>query len=220
VHQLAKHLPRFREKYPRVNLELTVPGPVGTLDENFDVSILSIGQQDLQGDFVARPLACSQFVACAAPSYLDRRGRPQHPNDLAQHDGVLPATSATRRVLTLYHGKGGGKGGARQATESTVTIPTPAVALTTSHIDTIYAAALAGLGIAGLPSFVIEEALRQGTLERVLPQWRGVTLTLYAAMPTRRHVPARTRVFVDFLVQTFGGQKRDPWLRAAGSPTR
>ncbi|HEU0204405.1 MAG TPA: LysR substrate-binding domain-containing protein [Burkholderiaceae bacterium] len=212
VHQLAKHLPRFREKYPRVNLELTLPGPVETLDENFDVSILSTGQQTLQGDFVARPLACSEFVACAAPSYLDRRGRPQHPNDLAQHDGVLPATSATRRALTLYRGKAGD----RQATESAVTIPTPSAALTTSHIDTIYSAALAGLGIAGLPSFVIEEALRRGTLERVLPQWRGVTLTLYAAMPTRRHAPARTRVFIDFLVQTFGGQKVDPWLRAAG----
>jgi hypothetical protein len=97
---------------------------------------------------------------------------------------VLPATSAARRTLTLYRGKDG-KGG----DEHTVTIPAPAAALTTSHIDTIRAAALAGLGIAALPSFVIDHALRRGSLERVLPQWRGVTLTLYAAMPSRRHVP-------------------------------
>ena len=43
--------------------------------------------------------------------------------------------------------------------------------------------------------------------------------TIYAAMPTRKHVPARTRAFVDFLVQTFGGEDSDPWLLAAGCET-
>jgi hypothetical protein len=44
-------------------------------------------------------------------------------------------------------------------------------------------------------------------------------VTLYAAMPTRKHVPARTRAFLDFLVQTFGGEDHDPWLIAAGCET-
>ena len=57
-------------------------------------------------------------------------------------------------------------------------------------------------------------------LERVLPQWHLFTTTLYAGMPTRKHVPARTRVFVDFLVKTFGGEDRDPWLIAAGCETQ
>jgi DNA-binding transcriptional LysR family regulator len=216
VHQLTKLLPRFRAKYPHVNLELALPGPVETVDENFDVSILSVAHATLHGDFVARRLACSDFIVCAAPDYLERRGRPRHPNELAHHDGVLPATSAVRRELTLYRGAANEAHAARSA----VTIPTPAAALSTNHIDTIYAAALAGLGIAGLPSFVAAEALRQGWLERVVPDWRGVTLTLYAAMPSRKHVPTRTRVFVDFLVQTFGGEKRDPWLPAAGAVKR
>lgn len=47
---------------------------------------------------------------------------------------------------------------------------------------------------------------------RVLPQWQGLTLTLYAAMPARKLVPARTRCFVDFLVSTFGGGDNDPWV--------
>jgi len=54
----------------------------------------------------------------------------------------------------------------------------------------------------------------------VLPQWHLMSLTLYAAMPTRKHVPARTRAFVDFLVQAFGGQDVDPWLIAAGCETQ
>jgi hypothetical protein len=53
-------------------------------------------------------------------------------------------------------------------------------------------------------------------LERLLPQWHLQTLTLYATMPTRKHVPMRTRAFVDFLVQTFASETRDPWLAAAG----
>ena len=53
----------------------------------------------------------------------------------------------------------------------------------------------------------------------MLPEWRLFDATLYAAMPTRKHVPARTRVFVDFLLKAFGGEDRDPWLIAAGCET-
>jgi DNA-binding transcriptional LysR family regulator len=216
VHQLAKHLPDFRAAYPQLGLELATPGPVDVADESFDVSIVSIGQQALQGDFIARRLACSAFVICAAPNYLERRGRPAHPDELLLHDGVLPAVAAVRRELTLYR-DADATANATGKPPTVVTIPTPPPALSTPHIDMILAAAVAGLGIAGLPSFVVEDALRDGRLERVLPQWRGMTLTLYAAMPTRKHVPARTRAFVDFLVQTFGGSDSDPWLP---QPTR
>jgi DNA-binding transcriptional LysR family regulator len=65
---------------------------------------------------------------------------------------------------------------------------------------------------------MVDEAMRDGRLQRVLPSWRGLAQTLYAAMPTRRHVPTRTRVFVDFLVQTFGGEDRDPWLPEPATP--
>ena len=100
------------------------------------------------------------------------------------------------------------------------TIERPRAGLSTIHTDTLYAAALAGMGITGLPSFVAEDALLESALERVLPRWHLLSTTLYAGMPTRKHVPARTRAFVDFLVQTFGGEDRDPWLLAAGCETQ
>ena len=96
----------------------------------------------------------------------------------------------------------------------------PRAGLSTVHTDTLYAAALAGMGITGLPSFVAEEALLENALERVLPCWHLLSTTIYAAMPTRKHVPARTRAFIDFLVETFGGEDRDPWLLAAGCETQ
>lgn len=207
-HQLAKCLPHFHKRYPRIQLELATPGPITAADENFDISILSIGQQPLQGDFVVRQLASSSFVICAAPAYLDRRGRPQQPDDLLLHDGLLPAVAALRRELTLFRQVADTGSGAHNV----VHLPIRAAVLSSGHLDVIFAAAVAGLGVAGLPSFMLVDALRDGRLERVLPEWLGGHLRLYAAMPTRKHVPARTRVFMDFLVQTFGGKQDDPWL--------
>ena len=213
VHQIAKHLPKFRALYPRVTLELSVPGPVETVDENFDVSILTEGRRPLDGSFVARRLARSEVILCASPEYLDRMGRPQHPKDMEHHENMVPPFL---RELTFHSGPHGDD----DAASESVTLVPKRSALSTIHTDTMYAAALAGLGITGLPSFVAEDALLENALERVLPQWHLLTTTLYAGMPTRKHVPARTRVFVDFLVKTFGGEERDPWLLAAGCETQ
>jgi DNA-binding transcriptional LysR family regulator len=212
VHQIAKHLPAFRARYPKVSLELVVPGPVETVDESFDVSIISVVRKPLDGDFVARRLATSEVVLCASPEYLDARGRPNHPDDLRGHDAMVPGFT---REVTFRRGAFGTGG----AEPETVTLTMLQPALSTVHIDTMYASALAGLGVAGLPSFVVEDALMEHALERVLPQWHLFAATLYAGMPTRKYVPARTRVFLDFLVETFGGGERDPWLQAAGCPT-
>jgi DNA-binding transcriptional LysR family regulator len=213
VHQLAKHLPKFRAMYPKVTIELSVPGLVETVDENFDVTILTEGRRPLEGGFVARRLASSEVILCASPEYLDRCGRPDHPDELLALDAMLPTYL---RELTFR--TGAWREGGPPGESVTLTLPTPS--LSTVHTDTMYAAALAGLGVTGLPSFVAEDALAEHALERVLPRWRTLTIRLYAGMPTRKHVPARTRVFVDFLVQVFGGEDRDPWLAAAGCETR
>jgi DNA-binding transcriptional LysR family regulator len=207
VHQIAPRLADFRALYPQLAIELTTPGPLDAADEGFDVTIVQLAQRPLEGDFVARRLARSHFVLCAAPAYLKRRGTPREPEDLLAHEGLLPAVAAARRELTLQRGDG-----ARR-----ITLPTPAPALASQQLEPLWAAALAGAGIAGLPSFMVADALRDGRLVRVLPEWLGATLTLYAAMPTRKHLPARTRAFVDFLVRSFGGEHRDPWLDGAGA---
>ncbi len=216
VHQLAKHLPRFRAAYPQVSVEIVAPGSVETVDEDFDITLLAL-RNPIDGDFVARRLATSEVVMCASPEYLDRRGRPQHPRELVHHEALIPPISALQRGLTFFSGPLGGKAAEG---ESYTVVPTRGAALHTTHIDTNYAAALAGLGIAGLPSFVAEDALMESALERVLPGWRLFSLTLWAAMPSRKHLPARTRAFLDFLVEIFGGEDRDPWLAAAGCTTQ
>nr|WP_295784489.1 LysR family transcriptional regulator [Rhodoferax sp.] len=208
THQLVRHLPIFRQRFPGIQLELLAAGPVGAADENFDVSILSIGQQPLRGDFVVRPLAASTFVLCAAPGYVKRCGQPQLPEDLLLHDGLLPDVAAVKRELTLYRGVNGSTGATRRILKVSLRPPV----LSTAQLEVLYAAAVSGMGVAGLPTFMVADALREGRLVRVLPGWHGGALQLYAAIPTRKHVPARTRAFIDFLVETFGGNQDDPWL--------
>ena len=210
THQLAMRLPTFRRQHPHVSIEIVATGPVSTMDETFDMTIIA-STEPLSGDFVARPLAKSEVVVCASPEYLHRMGRPKHPSEMIQHDVVIPPMV---RELNFHSV---GSPGSAAATE-TIRLGAFRPVLTTTHIDTMYAAALAGLGIAGLPSFVVAQALRNKSLERVLPEWHMLSSTIYAAMPTRKHVPARTRVFLDFLVENFGGQGStvDPWSHASG----
>lgn len=214
VHQIAKHLPRFHQQYPQVQLEIDAFGPVEAASEAHDITVVWT-RNALAGEFIARRLARTETIFCAAPEYLDRRGRPSHPDELAGHDALLPPISEIQRGLTFRRG---GWGDDEPAGEQVVVRPKHAV-LSTVHVDTNYAAALAGLGIAGLPSYVAEDALMEGALERVLPGWELFSATLWATMPSRQHLPARTRAVLDFLLGIFGGEDRDPWLAAAGCET-
>ncbi|RZL03622.1 MAG: LysR family transcriptional regulator [Rubrivivax sp.] len=208
--QLAPVLPRFRTQYPHISIDLSAPGMVETLDENFDVSIIGIRGKPLDGNFVARQLAHSTVVLCASPDYLARRGKPALPVDLLQHDMLSPKLPCELTFYPTSDGEALPQDGLKSVS---VPLNLSSPVLSTSHLDTSYAAVLAGLGIGGFPSYVIGQALMQGTLVRVLPQWQLFQLGIYAAIPSRRHLPARTRAFLDFLVNTFGGHvDMDPWL--------
>lgn len=211
-HQLAKDLPRFHAMCPDVSLELLASGPVPTIDESCNVSIIVAQGLELAGDFVARPLARSELVLCASADYLARRGRPQHPLDIERLDALIPPIAQVRRGVTFRRGPGEGTPG------ESITVRPQAPIVSSMQLDAVYAAAIAGMGIAGLPSFMAERALREKRLERVLEQWHVSTLSVYVGLPSRQHLPARTRAFRDFLVQTYGRQPdADPWLGAMGA---
>ena len=209
VHQLARLLAEFRALHPRITLEITATGVGETVDETHDISLLTLRNDPPAGDFVARRLALYEVVVCASPDYVARRGSPVHPRELAEHDALL---SPRMRDITFY----------RQVSQAgavegeTVRLSPRRPGLGSTHSDTLRAAALAGMGVVGLPSFVAAQALQDGSLVRVLPGWYVAAHTLYAAMPTRKYMPARTRALLDFLLRKLGGEAQDPWLRGAG----
>lgn len=208
VQQIAPRLPSFRERYPGVDLDVTAVPMLESPDENADVTILLSGPRPIDGEFVARRLAHAEIVFCATPEYLSRHGRPTLPADLDAHQLLVPNVAYAPREW-MFH-RVGSDGTPQQAVgvlrRSAISSTSP---------DLLLAAARAGMGIAGTLSYSVADALRTGSLERVLPDWSIGHYVVHAAMPTRKYVPLRTRVFIDFLVEQFGGEARDPWLTQA-----
>ena len=213
VHALAQVLARLAAAHPRIELEVVCTDAPGA--EGCDLDI-RLGHQPPEGDLVVHRLARSDVVLCAAPAYLDQHSRPQQPQDLAGHALLtkpLPVT-LPRSGLVLW-----GPSGSKGLPESAEVLPEQPLTLASTHPGLLRAAALAGLGVATLPSYMLDTALHSQALERVLPDWRVDRLTLWATTPSRRHVPARTRAVLDLLRQAWGGEDRDPWLAAIDSQT-
>ncbi len=136
-----------------------------------------------------RKIADVQRVLCASPAYLERRGVPQIPADLSDHDCLLlryPGSTQSRWPLTI--------GGT--VTEQIVTGP-----YDVDDGDVLTEWALLGLGITFKPLFEIAEHLRSGALVQVLPDFPPQPATLAVLYPYRRMVPTKVRLFADMLVE-------------------
>ena len=230
-HQLARHLPRFLDGYPDVAIDLANTSLIDMADAAYDVSILLAVGELTHGGFVAHRLATSHVVLCASPAYLARQGAPQSPADMSAHRSLAVTVPGAARSLSLSLFRNAASGARNTASDrqdaanggrnaaggggDAVEIHPPNV-LAAQHADTLLAAAIAGVGIAGLPSFMLQDSLASGALVRVLPDWHLAKLAVYAAVPTRKYLPMRVRAFTDFLIATFRAEG-DPWLGAATS---
>lgn len=125
--------------------------------------------------------------------YLWRHGAPRTPADLAQH-ACLGYTYAHTSEEWHFVGPDGA------ATSTKVQY-----AMQTNNGDTARAAALAGAGIIWQPAFLIGEDVRAGRLVEVMPGYRMPDIDILAVYPSRRHLSAKVRVMVDFLVESFAG---------------
>ncbi|HKJ70455.1 MAG TPA: LysR family transcriptional regulator [Gammaproteobacteria bacterium] len=189
---LAPVISDFLARYPEVSVDMTVDDRVLDLVESgFDVAVRIAELPD--SSLIARRLAPARHVVCAAPAYLARFGEPRTPADLARHNGLTYAYSRQGPEWP-FDGPGG---------PETVRVGGN---LQVNHGDGLRAAAVAGLGIALLPTFIAGDDLRAGRLRPLLPGYRTRELSIYAVYPERRHLPAKVRAFVDFLVETFAGQ--------------
>lgn len=211
--QLLPRLPRLHALHPELSVEVTASGPVETVDEAHDISLV-VRHDTLDGDFVAHRLARSRVVLVAAPEHLRRHGVPQHPRELKSHPLLLPVPRMQRGVRFRRTGTEDGDG----EPEEFFGAP-ERVVLSSVNAELSLAGALAGMGITGLPSFAVHDALRQGRLVQVLGDWRVAEVTIWAALPSRRQVPAAVRAMLDFLRREFPGGDADPWLPQAAAET-
>lgn len=172
---------------------------VDLVEEGYDVAV-RIGEPDDNSLLMGRTIAHQQFVTCAAPAYLERRGRPQGPDELAGHDAIV-FLSADKPSPWQFQ-----RGG------ESVSISPPG-RLNLDSSEAMRAAALAGFGLVNLPTYILGEDLHQGHLVEVLQDWRAAPDAIRLVYPSRRHLSPRVRAFIALLTQRWGQQA--PWEAAA-----
>jgi DNA-binding transcriptional LysR family regulator len=190
THIIAPAIPSFQRQHPEVVLELDVHDVIDPSVEDYDLTIVN-GAVPLHSSVVARTMIETQAVFCAAPSYLERYGEPSAPHELAAHRCLRLRTPGMRlRPMTLVD----------PGSDRRLEVEVPAV-VSANHTDTLLRATISGGGISSQPLDLIAPLLKAGVLRRVLAPWITNRLSLVAALPSRKFMPARTRAFLDHLVE-------------------
>jgi DNA-binding transcriptional LysR family regulator len=181
---VAPVLAGLTRDHPRLEAELRLgDGLIDLMEARIDVAVRIGPARDSRQ--VMRKLADSHRILVASPDYLDRRGRPEAPGDLADHDGLRSMGWAP--IWRLANAAG-----------ETVEI-TPPCRLRSDNGEAVHDWALAGLGVMLKSAIDVAADLRAGRLERVLPGWSIPDAPIYALIPSARHVASKTRLFVDAL---------------------
>jgi DNA-binding transcriptional LysR family regulator len=198
ILHLAPAIADFTARFPGISVELILSErPVDLIAEGFDVAVRVEEMPD--SSLIARQLAPCRMVVCGAPSYFERHGVPRTPSDLSAHNCLTPAGD----VLPYYHAWH------LTAADGTALNISPSGNLRSNSGAVLKVAALAGHGLACLPTYFVGEALQSGRLVTVLDDYIASPLTLRALYPHNRHLSAKVRAFVDFLVARFG--QEPPW---------
>lgn len=198
---VAPLVPQFAARYPKVELALSLSDrTVNIMDEGFDLAVAIADLQD--SSLAARKLAPNRRVVCASPAYLAAHGTPHTPADLAKHNCL------TARDFVGdwdYKAPDGRPGSVRVKGRYCC-----------DNWEVLREWALAGLGVALKSTWDVYRELKDGSLVTLLPAYVFHSdVAIYAVYPHRRFLPAKTRVFIEFLAESFGPEPY--WDRWAGT---
>lgn len=191
VH-VAPIIPDFLDRYPQVQVELTI----GQLDANlfedgFDLMIRSAPITD--ANLVMRELAPMRRVVCATPDYFARHGTPAMPRDLATHNCLIFTDPRPQYEWRFTGPKG----------DVAVRV---SGSFQSNQLDALYAALMRGVGIAYMPDYNLAKDIRSGALSSIFEDWVGsstrptiLAMTMKAYYPRAKHPSPKVRAFIDFL---------------------
>jgi DNA-binding transcriptional LysR family regulator len=185
-------LPAFLARYPMIRPDWYFENrQVDLIAEGYDAALG--GGFDLAPGVVSRALAPAHLVAVASPAYMAGRVPPADPGDLAELDGIVMRASRTGRVRhRAMRNTAGGEMPAQLG--ETIMVNDPAA---------MREAAILGLGVALLSVSDVLSSIERGELVRLLPHWYADAGAISLYYATRALLPAKTRVFVDFVVEAF-----------------
>jgi DNA-binding transcriptional LysR family regulator len=182
----------FLDRYPGIDFQIELENRVTDLRAgHFDMALRTPSPAD--EDLVALRLTDYQELLCASPAYLERSEPVQ-----------LPESLGTHRLLVNRHSDSGDRVWQLHRGAETVEVPVNRQ-MVMNHYSLLRRAALAGLGIARLPTYLVHEDLKSGRLERVLPEYdASEPLPVYLVYPWQRTLPLKNRRFIDFTLERFG----------------
>jgi DNA-binding transcriptional LysR family regulator len=191
THVIGPIIASFTAQYPGISLHMDVDSYDTPPVEDYDITLLPTeGHYD--GNVIARKVSSTQSVLVASPAYLQRMGTPRDPQELIQHDVLRLKTphSSFDQWRLINTGDN----------DREVLFPVKPK-LWVNHSDTLVRAAMDGAGITSAAVTLVAQQLTEGSLVRVLSPWIGGHLSLYAALPSRKFMPERTRVFLEYLTE-------------------
>ncbi|WP_405125011.1 LysR family transcriptional regulator [Ralstonia pseudosolanacearum] len=200
IHLIAPYLPEFRDRYPALSVDLRLNDQFSDLvEEGIDVAI-RIGRL-VDSRLIARKLASNTVCTFASPTYLERRGTPELPDDLEAHDCVNVRFQSSGQPLRWPFRVG------RRIVEIA-----PRAAITVDNTDAVATAIVAGGGIGILPTYIAMDFVERGVLVPVLKQYWVERNDIVALWPESRRGSPNVRVFMKFLEGIFPDPT--PWDKA------
>jgi DNA-binding transcriptional LysR family regulator len=187
---IAPLIPPFAARFPKINLALSLSDRlVNVIEEGYDLAI-RIGELE-DSSLAARKLAPNRRVVCASPEYLKTHEAPRKPDDLQRHNCL---TTTELHMNWEYKGPDGKRGAVRVSGHYAC-----------DNWEVLREWAMAGLGVALKSTWDVRRQLEDGSLVSLLPGYDfGTDVAIYAIYPHRRYLPAKTRVFIDYLAESFG----------------
>ncbi len=214
MHTLGRHyvvprLPEFFRRYPNIRVEYSTSQYLpNLLARGTDVS-LYVAEKLPDSGLISRRLGTTFSVLCASPDYLAEHGMPRTPTDLGGHACLQALNPSVSPIWTLM---------TPNSKRTHELMPEgPCVADTPDVLRTL---AEAGTGIALLPLFSVIDAVRAGRLIHVLAPWRSPDIGVFALMPSRHYLDAKTRVWLEFAEERIAPAIEEDARYFAGSRRR
>jgi len=187
---IAPALPEFLARHPEVSIDMVITDRfVDMAEEGYDLAIRIA--KDPGQNLVARRLACVNRRMCATPEYFARRGVPRVPEDLLQHNCLTYTHFNPQDPWRL------------QGPTGEISVPASGN-LRLNDDEALAQAVLGGLGVGLLPTFIIGQELQSGRLQAVLSEYVALERQIYSVYLPNRHLSAKVRAFIDFLLARFG----------------
>ncbi|EYS85951.1 LysR family transcriptional regulator [Cupriavidus sp. SK-4] len=187
---LGPLIPEFTERYPKVSVNIIAANRYyDIMDSGIDLAIRT-REFEPDSNLTVRRLAQMRRVLAASPRYLDRKGMPRTIEDLANHSMLIYSYALHPNELKF----------SRNEEQRTINVRST---LESNDGQVLRAAALKGMGILVQPKYIVHDDIVAGRLVPVLDDWDLPRLTVNIAFQTRAHLPARVRLFIEFLVDHF-----------------